>query len=80
MRTTRTGGVEGLVLNSHEEILGRWALSDSGLKYRLIFGKVNWSIIFGDYSPTDVFYSHPDPECDDKLVLITLNWWERLAD
>jgi hypothetical protein len=80
MRTTRAGGIEGLVLNDDENTLNEWALSDSALRYRLIFGKVNWSIIFGDYSPTDVFYTHPDPECDDTLVLIALNWWERLAD
>jgi hypothetical protein len=80
MRTTRSGSIEGLVLNSHEGRLNSWALADSGLHYRLIFGKVNWPIIFGDYSPTDVFYSHPDPECDDTLVLILLNWWERLDD
>jgi hypothetical protein len=80
MRTTRAGGVEGLVLNNDENTLNEWALSDSRLRYRLIFGKVNWPIIFGDYSPTDVFYTHPDPECDDTLVLVSLNWWERLAD
>jgi hypothetical protein len=80
MRTTRSGGIEGLVLNNDEDTLNGWALSDSGLKYRLIFGKVNWSIIFGNYSPTDVFYTHPDPECDDTLVLVLLNWWERLDD
>lgn len=80
MRTTRSGGIEGLVLNGDEDTLNRWALADSALRYRLIFGKVNWPIIFGDYSPTDVFYTHPDPECDDTLVLILLNWWERLAD
>lgn len=80
MRTTRSGSIEGLVVNGHEGRLNGWALNDSALKYRLIFGKVNWPIIFGDYSPTDVFYSHPDPECDDTLVLILLNWWERLDD
>ena len=80
MRTTRAGGIEGLVLNGDEDTLNEWVLSDSALKYRLIFGKVNWSTIFGDYSPTDVFYTHPDPECDDTLVLVALNWWERLAD
>jgi hypothetical protein len=80
MRTTRSGSVEGLVLNGHEGRLNSWALADSGLKYRLIFGKVNWPIIFGDYSPTDVFYAHPDPKCDDTLVLVALNWWERLDD
>lgn len=80
MRTTRAGGVEGLVLNADEGTLGEWALSDSALRYRLIFGKINWSIIFGDYSPTDVFYTHPDPQCDDTVVLIAFNWWERLAD
>lgn len=80
MRTTRAGGIDGLVLNGDEDRLERWALADSSLRYRLIFGKVNWSIIFGDYSPTDVFYTHPDPECDDTLVLVALNWWERLGD
>jgi len=80
MRTTRSGSIEGLVLNSDEGDLEKWALADSGLHYRLIFGKVNWPIIFGDYSPTDVFYNHPDPECDDTLVLVALNWWERLDD
>lgn len=80
MRTTRSGGIEGLVLNGDEDTLQKWALADSALRYRLIFGKVNWPIIFGDYSPTDVFYTHPDPQCDDTLVLILLNWWERLAD
>jgi hypothetical protein len=80
MRTTRSGAIEGLVLNGDEGRLNSWALSDSRLRYRLIFGKVNWPIIFGDYSPTDVFYTHPDPECDDTLVLVNLNWWERLDD
>ncbi len=80
MRTTRSGSVEGLVLNGDEDTLNAWALADSKLRYRLVFGKVNWPIIFGDYSPTDVFYTHPDPECDDLLVLINLNWWERLSD
>jgi hypothetical protein len=80
MRTTRSGSIEGLVLNGDEDRLNSWALADSSLRYRLIFGKVNWPIIFGDYSPTDVFYNHPDPECDDLLVLILLNWWERLDD
>jgi len=80
MRTTRSGSIEGLVLNGDEGRLNSWALADSGLRYRLIFGKVNWPIIFGDYSPTDVFYTHPDPECDDTLVLVLLNWWERLDD
>jgi hypothetical protein len=80
MRTTRSGAIEGLVLNGDEDDLNSWALADSRLRYRLIFGKVNWPIIFGDYSPTDVFYTHPDPECDDLLVLINLNWWERLDD
>ena len=80
MRTTRSGSIEGLVLNDDEATLNAWALSDSALKYRLIFGKVNWPIIFGDYSPTDVFYNHPDPKCDDTLVLVSLNWWERLGD
>lgn len=80
MRTTRAGSVEGLVLNTDEDTLNEWALGDSALKYRLIFGKVNWSVIFGDYSPTDIFYTHPDPQCDDTVVLIALNWWERLED
>jgi len=80
MRTTKSGNIEGLVLNGDEDRLNSWALGDSGLKYRLIFGKVNWPIIFGDYSPTDVFYPHPDPECDDTVVLVALNWWERLDD
>jgi hypothetical protein len=80
MRTTRSGSIEGLVLNGDETRLTSWALADSRLRYRLIFGKVNWPIIFGDYSPTDVFYNHPDPECDDLLVLINLNWWQRLDD
>ena len=80
MRTTRSGGIEGLVLNDDEDTLEKWALADSGLRYRLIFGKVNWPIIFGDYSPTDVFYTHPDPQCEDTLVLILLNWWQRKDD
>jgi hypothetical protein len=80
MRTTRSGSIEGLVLNGDEGRLNQWAILDSSLKYRLIFGKVNWPIIFGDYSPTDVFYNHPDPKCDDTLVLVALNWWERLDD
>jgi len=80
MRTTRSGSIEGLVLNSDEDALDRWVNNDSGLKYRLIFGKVNWSVIFGDYSPTDIFYNHPDPACDDTVVLVSLNWWERLDD
>lgn len=80
VRTTKAGGIEGLVLNADEYTLDEWALSDSSMRYRLIFGKVNWPIIFGDYSPSDIFYPHPDPECDDTVVLISLNWWQRLED
>lgn len=80
VRTTRAGSVTGVVINEDEDILLGWVEADSGLKYRLIFGKVNWPVIIGDYSPSDVFYNHPDPECDDLMVQVLFNWWQRLTD
>lgn len=80
VRTTRAGSVSGVVVNEDEDTLNEWVEADSNLRYRLIFGKVNWSVIIGDYSPSDVFYNHPDPECDDLLVQVLFNWWQRLTD
>jgi hypothetical protein len=77
MRTTRSGTVVGVVMNDDEQLLEDWVLGDSGLRYRLIFGKVNWSIIFGDYSPADTFYADC---CGPDRLLVNLNWWERLDD
>lgn len=76
-RSTRSGSVSGVVLNEHEDTLLAWVEGDSGVKYRLIFGKVNWPVIIGDYSPTDVFYSDA---CGPDRVLVALNWWQRLSD
>ena len=80
VRTTRSGSINGLVINDDEDTLQGWVEQDSSLRYRLIFGKVNWPIIIGDYSPTDVFYINPDPTCDDLMVVVLFNWWQRLAD
>lgn len=77
VRTTRSGSISGVVLNDDEDQLDSWVNRGSNRRYRLIFGKVNWLVIIGDYNPSDVFYSD---ECSDERVLITLNWWERLAD
>jgi len=77
MRTTRYGTVTGKVDEGDEDILDSWVMGDSGLKYRLIFGKINWSVIIGNYSPSDVFY--PGNLGPDR-VLVVFNWWERLAD
>jgi hypothetical protein len=77
LRTTRSGSIEGVVLNNDEDQLLNWIEDDSSLRYRLIFGKVNFHVILGDYSPSDVFYSEV---CSAEVVLVTLNWWERLAD
>jgi hypothetical protein len=78
VRTTRQGTISGTVLNEHEGILEGWSEADSGLKYRLIFGKVNWSVILGDYSPTDVLYQ--DVSLSANRVIISLSWWQRLED
>jgi hypothetical protein len=75
-RTTRFGGISGMVVNDAEGILQGWAERDSGHRYRLIFGKVNWSVIIGDYNPSDVFYSE---ECGDDMLRFEMNWWERLS-
>jgi hypothetical protein len=76
IRTTKFGSIEGAVLNENEALLEEWALADSSLKYCLIFGKVNWSVIIGDYNPQDQFY---DNECGDDYIALTLNWWQRLT-
>lgn len=81
IRTTRSGTMTGAVLGDDETLLDDWANADSGTKYRLVFGKVNWSVILGDYSPQDVFYPEGvDCEAGETRVLIALNWWQRLAD
>lgn len=77
IRTTRFGSIEGVVLNADENALETWAEGDSSDKYRLVFGKVNWPVIIGDYSPSDTFYAD---ECGPDHVLVALNWWQRLTD
>jgi hypothetical protein len=77
MRTTRAGSVTGLVFDQDEQTLDDWTRADSGRKYRLIFGKVNMSVIIGDYSPVDDFYSE---NCGPDRLLISFNWWERLSN
>lgn len=78
LRTTRSGSIEGAVLTADIGQLENWAeTKGANTKYRLIFGRVNWSVIIGDYNPTDVFY---DDECSDERALVMLNWWERLSD
>ena len=78
VRSTRFGSVVGTVQNGAEEILDEWSASPPGSKYRLVFGKVNWSVIIGDYSPTDVFY--PSGDNGPSRLAISFNWWERLSD
>jgi hypothetical protein len=77
VRTTRSGSIEGVVLNADGEVLDAWTAAPSGDKYRLVFGRVNWSVILGDYSPSDKFYD--DLQTPDRLG-VAMNWWERLAD
>jgi hypothetical protein len=76
-RTTVRGSINGLVCGADDELLEQWVLGDSGVKYRLIFGRTNWSVILGDYSPTEMFY--PEHWGVDR-VLILINWWQRLRD
>lgn len=78
VRSTRSGTIEGTVLNEHEDVLTDWVTEDSGLKYRLIFGKVNWPVILGDYGPQDIA-AYPDG-CGPDRILISLDWYQRLAD
>jgi hypothetical protein len=78
MRTTRAGSISGMVQDLHEATLDEWSLGDSGAKYRLVFGKVNWSVIIGDYNPVDLM-AYPKG-CGSDKVLFSLNWWQRLAD
>src|SRR5690606_24598798 len=56
VRTTRSGAISGAVSNADDEVLERWAMADASEKYRLIFGKVNWPVILGDYSPQSAVY------------------------
>jgi hypothetical protein len=76
LRTTKSGSVAGMVQGEAEGVLTGWAEGDSATRYRLIFGKVNWTVIIGDYDPLDVFY--PDDWGPDR-VNIALNWWQRLG-
>jgi hypothetical protein len=81
MRTTRRGSINGLLNDADEDMMEAWIAGDSSIKYRLIFGKVNWPTVIGDYNPTDVFYpSNAEPEAWPNQVLITLNWWQRRRD
>lgn len=77
MRTTRYGSINGLLMGDDEDILNAWINGDSGQKFRLIFGKTNWSVIIGDYNPADMFY--PDNWGEDR-ILCAFNWWQRLRD
>lgn len=83
MRTTRSGSITGIVTNDDgrddEGTLERWIDEEPGsTRYRLIFGKVNWPVIIGDYVPTEVLGY--DGKCDPTRVGVNLNWWERLRD
>lgn len=76
-RTTKQGTIQGAVINTDDAILDAWVAAGSNLKYRLIFGRVNWSIILGDYIPVEQFY--PD-RCGPDRVQIAYNWWQRRSD
>jgi hypothetical protein len=77
-RLTKSGGVEGSVQGADVATLEEWVEADSGSKYRLVFGRVNWSVILGDYSPVELLsydgYGGPD------RVNVALTWMQRLAD
>lgn len=77
IRTTRSGTITGEVLGNDEATFDEWVENDSGLRYRLIFGKVNWSVILGDYSPADLIHLR---DCEPNSVLVSANWWQRLRD
>lgn len=77
VRTLRFGSITGAVLDEDEKILDEWVEGDSSDKYRLIFGKVNWPVIIGNYSPSDIFYPGP---CGPNSVLIALDWWQRRSE
>jgi len=77
VRTTKSGSLAGIVLNDAEAILDGWVEGDSGTKYRLVFGKENWSVIIGDYSPMSPVYQ---ARLTPNRTAISLNWWQRLAD
>ena len=77
-RTTKSGSIEGSAHGGYEDTLEKWTDEDSGTKYRLIFGKVNWPVILGDYNPIEL--SAYPPGCGPDRVLVSMNWWQRLSD
>jgi len=78
VRTTKMGSITGMVLNEHGELMEEWATGDSAEKFRLIFGRVNWSVILGDYVPWEI--SAYADACGPDKVSVQLNWWQRLKD
>lgn len=76
-RSTRAGTITGAVLNENEDMLEEWSLDGSNVRYRLVFGKVNWPVIIGDYSPADEVWLDA---CGPERTAITLGWWQRLSD
>jgi hypothetical protein len=76
IRTTRAGTIAGTVLDTDEDDFLAWVQGPSNTRFRLIFGKVNWNVIIGDYSPTDTMYGDA---CGKGRVGVACSWWERLA-
>lgn len=77
IRTTASGSVEAALHGAAEiATFEKWVLRDSSYRYRLIFGRVNWSVILGDYSPSELVL--PKHLLRNDLVGASFNWWQRL--
>jgi hypothetical protein len=74
-RTTKAGTVTGVALDAEADRLQGWVEGAQQDRYRLVFGINNYSVILGDYSPQDSFYSE---QLSQERTQFTLNWWERL--
>lgn len=77
VRATKSGSVVGAIKVEDEETVVGWSEADSGRVYRLIFGRVNWPVIMGDYVFANTVYEH---RCAPNYTSLSLNWWQRISD
>jgi hypothetical protein len=78
-RSTKYGTITGAAMGTGVDVLDDWAENeDAAERYRMIYGRVNWPVILGDYNPVELitYKSETGPD----RVNMTCSWFERLTD
>jgi hypothetical protein len=78
-RSTKYGTITGAAMGTGVDVLHDWAENEHAAeRYRMIYGRVNWPVILGDYNPVELitYKSETGPD----RVNMTCSWFERLTD